>query len=119
MAGVLVVEDRVPVLGTTQSILGNAGYRISAASTVDEALATINSDERLDLLFSEIHLAGQAQAGLHLGKEFARSRPGRPVLYTTFSPLTPGWLVMFVEPHAFISKPYTALELLSAVWETC
>jgi DNA-binding NtrC family response regulator len=115
MPVVLAVEDEVPVLVTAQSILVNAGYKVFTASTMDEALVTIRSKEKLDLLFSDIDLLGDAQGGVQLGKEFARSCPGSPVLYTTARGITPGLVAMFVEPHGFLSKPYTTWELLTAV----
>jgi DNA-binding NtrC family response regulator len=61
-----------------------------------------------------IRLLDDAQGG-QLGKEFARSCPGSPVLYTTAYGVTPGLVAMFVEPHGFVSKPYTPWQLLTAV----
>jgi DNA-binding NtrC family response regulator len=96
MAVVLAVEDEVPALLAAQSILVNAGYKVLTASAVDDALATIKSNEKFDLLFSDIRLLDDAQRGVHLGKEFARSCPGSPVLYTTAYGITPGLVAMFV-----------------------
>ena len=115
MAAVLAVEDEILILLTAQSTLVNAGHKVFTASTMDHALAAIRSNEKFDLLFTDIHLLGDAQAGVHLAKEFTRSFPGSPVLYTTAYGITPGLVAMFVEPHGFLSKPYAPGQLLTAV----
>jgi hypothetical protein len=44
----------------------------------------------------------------------AKSRPSLPVVYTTGRDITDGTVKRFVEPSAFIAKPYTDKQLVSA-----
>src|SRR5581483_1149132 len=74
MAVVLIVEDEDQVRVLAESILQNNGHRTLSAATKDEALALIQADGPIDLLFTDIGLtqdaeAGSAQAGLDLARE--------------------------------------------------
>jgi DNA-binding NtrC family response regulator len=115
MTSILAVEDEILILLTAESALVDADYEVFSASSMGEAIDTIRSNGKLDLLFSDIRLLDDAQAGIQLGKEFARFHPGSPVLYTSAYGITPGMANMFVEPHGFLPKPYTKQQLLTAV----
>ena len=112
MSGIiLIVEDEPHLLILAESVLQDAGYKTISASTVAEALAIIESDQRVDLLFTDLGLGDDAEGGLTLGAAFSKSRPGAPVLYVTARELTDGMSALFVEPHGFVAKPYTVEQL--------
>ena len=116
MSGVvLIVEDEAQVLILAESVLQGAGYETVSASTVAEALAIIESDRHIDLLFTDLGLGNDVEGGLTIGAAFSKSRPGAPVLYTTARELTDGMSALFVDPHAFAAKPYNVEQLIAAV----
>jgi DNA-binding NtrC family response regulator len=116
MSGVvLIVEDEAQVLILAESVLQGAGYETASASTVAEALAIIESDRHIDLLFTDLGLGNDAEGGLTIGAAFSKSRPGVPVLYTSARGLTDGMSALFVEPHGFVAKPYNVEQLIAAV----
>src|SRR5947207_1065423 len=96
---VLVVEDEAQVLVMVDSILADAGYQTLTAGTFSEAMAIIQSDKEIDLLFTDLALFGEIEGGLQLGRAFAETRPQTPVLYTTARGITDGTLEMFVKPY--------------------
>ena len=118
MARVLVVEDESQVLMLTESVMQQAGHSTLTAATVAEAQAIINdATEKFDLLFTDVELGNHKEGGIRLGKLVGEQRPGTPVLYTSGRDLTDGMQSLFVEPSAFLPKPYTAQELSKAVAE--
>jgi DNA-binding NtrC family response regulator len=77
-------------------------------------LAILEKDEKIDLLFTDITLMDEHEAGLGLGLVFTEKPAGLPVLYTTGG-ITDGMVALFVQPNAFLAKPYTGEQLLIAV----
>jgi DNA-binding NtrC family response regulator len=65
----------------------------------------------IDLLFTDIGLQQDSEAGLQLARDVAARRPGLPVLYTTGQGVTDGTRAMFAEPFGFVPKPYTPDDL--------
>ncbi len=118
MAVILVVEDEEQVRVLAESILTELGHQTLSASTVDQALALLGTDQPVDLLFTDINLAADLAAGLvHPGLELAQQarklRPQVRVLYTTGAALTDGMKALFVDGGEFLPKPYD-LPALSA-----
>ena len=116
MVRIVVVEDETQVLMLAELVLQQVGYETLDARTVAEVQAIINSkDEIFDLLFTDVHLGNHAEGGLTLGKLVGETRKGTPVLYTSGNPATDGMQSLFVEPSAFLPKPYMAQQLTEAV----
>jgi DNA-binding NtrC family response regulator len=112
---VLVVEDETQVLILAESVLQQAGYETLSASSVAEALAIIDTDQRIGLLFTDLRLGEDSEGGLTIATSFANSRPRVPVLYATGRGVTDGMVALFVEPNGFLAKPYTVEQLETAV----
>jgi DNA-binding NtrC family response regulator len=117
MAIVLVVEDEEQVRVLAESYLQEHGHETISAATVDEALAVLEVGEPIDLLFTDLGLKDDLQAGLKLAKTATERRPGLKVLYTTGQAITDGMKVMMVEGSALLPKPYTVDLLLSILAE--
>jgi DNA-binding NtrC family response regulator len=115
MARVLIVEDEAQVLLLAESVLQQVGHETVSAATVAEGQALIDSDENLDLIFTDIQLANHPEGGITLGKLAGEKQSGTPVLYTSGRPVTDGMEALFVQPSAFLPKPYTAEQLTEAV----
>jgi CheY-like chemotaxis protein len=111
MAVVLIVEDEVQVLVLTESYLQELGHKTLSAATAAEALAIIETEQAIDVLFIDIGLHDDLQAGLELAKTAAQSRAGLKVLYATGQPVTDGTKTLMVEGSAILEKPYTVSQL--------
>lgn len=60
----------------------------------------------MDLLFTDLGLHDDLQAGLMLAQAAVKRTPDLPVLHTTDQGVTDGMRAMFVERNGFIAKPY-------------
>jgi two-component system, cell cycle sensor histidine kinase and response regulator CckA len=117
MARIVIVEDETTVLMLAESVLQQAGHETVSAATVAEAQAIVHSDEKFDLVFTDVQLGNHKEGGLTIGKVLAEARKGTPVLYASGRELTDGMQALFVEPSAFLPKPYTVQQLTEAVAE--
>lgn len=115
MCRVLIVEDDEQVRTLAESILQEAGHQTRSAATRTEAKAIIESDETIDVLFVDLVLLEDQEAGLQLAQAAAKLRPGLPVVYSTGRGITKGMLALFVQPNAFLAKPYNGKQLVTAV----
>jgi CheY-like chemotaxis protein len=83
MSTVLIVEDDFAILFVAESTLRIKGYETVAAATRKDALAILRSDQKVDVLFTDINLRGEKCAGLELAERAVKLRPNLGVLYTT------------------------------------
>jgi len=111
MAVVLVVEDEVQVLVLTESCLQELGHQTLSAATAAEATAVLETDRAIDVLFIDIGLQDDLQAGLELARKAAEGRPDLKILYATGQPITDGTKALMVEGSAVLEKPYTVSQL--------
>jgi CheY-like chemotaxis protein len=79
---ILIVEDDVLLRSCVVTQVENLGYRAFAAGNAAEALTIIHSDEKIDLLFTDIILPGSID-GRQLAVEVLHRRPSLRVLYTS------------------------------------
>ena len=78
---VLVVEDEAAVRRITVQTLQDLGYRVLQADGSDAALAILDSEPLIDLLFTDIVMPGAN--GRQLADEVLRRRPEIKVIFTT------------------------------------
>ncbi len=79
---VLVVEDDADVRSHTCEVLAELGYGVRAVSDGPAALEVLAERSRLDLLFTDVVLAGPMN-GRDVADEARRLRPLLPVLFTS------------------------------------
>ena len=115
MAVILIVEDDDQVRVLAEGILQDNGHTTLSASNFDQAVALVEGTDRIDLIFTDIGLQSDIQAGLMLAQEAIKRKINTPVLYTTGQGLTDGMQAMFVERFGFLAKPYTPEQLVIAV----
>jgi CheY-like chemotaxis protein len=107
---VLVVEDEFIVRYNIANFLRNAGYVVIETTTGEEAIALGVSSMPIDIVFTDINLAGNAN-GLDVAHYFQKYRPDVPVVYTSGQ---------IVDPRrrrpgsVFIPKPYQCDDVLDA-----
>ena len=78
---VFVVEDNDDVRAYGVMVLSELGYGVIEAADAETALSVIRSDQRIDLLLTDVILPGRS--GRVLADEAAVLRPGLKVLFTT------------------------------------
>ena len=113
---VLVVEDNPEVRAFSVMSLSELGYRVLQAADAEAALSILRSDQRVDLLFTDVVLPGRT--GKVLADESAIARPGLKVLFTT------GYSRNAIVHHGrldagvrLLQKPFTFDQLASRVRE--
>ena len=117
---VLVVEDEPTVRALAESIIEPLGYMILSAANAREAIALLEQDQPIDILFTDINLPNGPDAidGLELARKAVELSPGLHVIYTTGHGQTDGMTALFVEGAIFLPKPYTAKQLTETVLAT-
>ena len=119
MAIVLIVEDEAQVLLLAESYLQEQGHETLSASAIAEASAILEGPDKIDVLFTDIGLRDDLQAGLELAKLAVERRPSLKVLHTTGQTVTDGMKALFVERSAMLTKPYTVEQLLTGLSVLC
>jgi CheY-like chemotaxis protein len=115
---ILVVEDEPTVRALAVSIIeDDLDYAALSAATSREAIALLEQDQPIDLLFADINLPDGADAidGLGLARRAVEMRAGLSVIYTSGGGQTDGMAALFVDGSTFLAKPYTREELIQAV----
>jgi CheY-like chemotaxis protein len=117
---ILVVEDEPTVRVLAESIIEALGYVILSAANAREAIALLEHEEHIDILFTDINLPDGPEAidGLALARKAVELSPGLRVIYTTGHGQTDGMTALFVEAVIFLPKPYTIKQLTKAVGAT-
>jgi len=115
MSVILIVEDDEQVRVLAESLLRDAGYGVLAATALEGAQALLNSDQLIDLLFVDVNLGGDLEAGLRIAQSARERRPLLPVVYTTGQRVDDGKKALFADPYLFLPKPYTSEQLISSM----
>jgi PAS domain S-box-containing protein len=112
---VLVVEDEPDLLAVAAELFEHIGYRVLRASNGAEALALLESEPGIALLFSDVMMPG-GMNGVELAKAGRARIPDLKVL------LASGYPVQAlrkkhegIDEFAFVAKPYRLTDLTSKV----
>lgn len=103
-ARVLVVEDEHLISDIVIEALSEQGFAVSAVDNARDALRCLQSESRIDVLFTDVNLAG-GMDGAALARLARVMRPDLPVVYTSgrqsrIEHLDP------VDGSMFVPKPY-------------
>jgi len=79
---ILVVEDSEDVRHLAESILNSLGYNVITAVNGEDALRALESNPKIDLLFTDLLMPG-GMDGLMLADQMRRAIPELPVVLTT------------------------------------
>ena len=111
----LVVEDNDGVLEFACTALEDLGYRVLLARDGPEALAQLESEERIDLLFTDVVMT-MDMTGRQLADHARGMRPSLPVLFTTGYSRNAIFHQGRLDANVnLLSKPYTQAELARKV----
>lgn len=108
---VLIVEDEPMLLDVITGHLEDAGYAVAQAATAEVALAILNGEEAVDVLFTDIRLPG-GMDGWQLAEAARALKPDLAVIYATGFSHTPPRLT---EGSVFFSKPYRVSAVIRAI----
>jgi CheY-like chemotaxis protein len=117
MATILIVEDEREISALAQSLIEEQGHRTLSAATPDEALAILSGSEVVDVLFVDIILKGDRQAGIELAKRAVEHKPGLKVLYSTGLAVTDDIKTLVVPGSTILEKPYSEDQLLGSLFD--
>ena len=108
---ILVVEDDEALRAYTFEVLTDFGYRVFGAPTAAAALQILDREEDIDLLFTDVVIAG-GMNGRQLAEQAMKRRPDLKVLFTT------GYTRNAIVHHGrldadvvLIGKPYSPSDL--------
>ena len=114
---VLVAEDEPTVRALAESIFEGLGYKIFSAANAREALAVVENNGAITLLFTDINMPDGPDGldGFELARRAVEIHSGLRVIYTTGGGITDGMTALFVEGGIFLPKPYNGQRLVAAV----
>jgi len=114
MATVLIVEDEESLRVLAESSIQELGYQTLSAGGPEQALALLAEND-VDILFADLSMGDDIEAGLKLGRAATELKPALAVLYSTGRGITDGMRVMFTANSGFLAKPYTQDQLRTAL----
>jgi|SRR5215472_2348748 len=96
---VLVVEDEPAVRELAVSIIADCGYTALSAANAREAIALLETERPIEILFADINIPDGPEAldGLALAQAARELCPRLRVLYTTGGARTDGMTALFVD----------------------
>ena len=110
---ILVVEDEFLVNAMISMELEDVGYDVLSADSGDAALAWFANGRQIDLLFTDIKLAGSMD-GWSVARKARQLRPGLKIVYATgYTPSAAD----LVEGARFFLKPYLPTQFIAVVGE--
>jgi two-component system nitrogen regulation response regulator NtrX len=115
MAVVLVVEDEDSLRVLAKSCLESLGHAALSARSSEEALALLEKTPHLDLLFVDLQLQDEDDAGIEFVDYARKLRPNLRVVYTSGRVLTDGMKARFARGSVFLNKPYTVDQLTAVI----
>lgn len=111
MRTILVVDDEEPIRRTLDLILTRHGFQVVTADSGSEAVAVVGRG-RIDLILSDIHMPGLP--GTELLKYLHERQIEPPVVFMS-GDRSAKTKALDIPGATFLSKPFTASDLLGAV----
>ncbi|MBX9592479.1 MAG: response regulator [Hyphomonadaceae bacterium] len=107
---VVVVEDEWLVRDDIVHELKAGGWEVLEASTAEGAIGLLHENRRIDILVTDIQLAGYL-SGWDVAEAFRAAQPKMPVIYASGNTVDQSRAVI---DSLFFRKPYRAAEILNA-----
>lgn len=107
---ILIAEDDGLVRGVVADYLRDCGFPVAEAGSADEAIRSLRTSERIDIVFSDVQMPGSLD-GFALARWVRRERPGVKVILTSGAPRTVGAAEEFCDAGPLMRKPYELGEL--------
>ncbi|MBB4040235.1 PAS domain S-box-containing protein [Microvirga flocculans] len=107
---VLIVEDEPAVMEVASEIFDSLGYDVLTASDANGAIAVLESDATIDVLFTDVVMPN-GMNGVQLSRKAYEIRPTLKILLASGYPMSALPAEGLSAGVAFISKPYRWTEL--------
>jgi CheY-like chemotaxis protein len=109
-ATILSVDDDEDLRQLVGEVLTSAGFRVLSAASGEAAMQFLESDEKIDLIVTDVVMPGLN--GMALARHARRLRPEVRVLYSSAF-----WPYIVAEPaeHDVVRKPYLPKQLVDRV----
>jgi CheY-like chemotaxis protein len=107
---ILVVEDEWLVREDIAQALRVGGLAVLESPTGEGAIAYVQAGRHIDLVFTDIQLAGQL-SGWDVAEQFRAARPDAPVIYTSGNSTDRS---RSVTGSVFFDKPYFTADVVDA-----
>jgi CheY-like chemotaxis protein len=112
---VLLVDDDEVVRMTLTGVLEQAGFTITTAANVPEALRLITGDESYDVLLSDLHMPG-AGDGLTVVSAMRHANPTAvTLLLSAFPEMTAAAAAILQQTDEILLKPVDATSLIDVI----
>ena len=109
-ARILVVDDDEELLEVTSATLSGFGHDVLCARSGREALAVLETDQPIDLLFSDVVMPNGI-TGIELAREAKRLRPGIKVLLISGNSAEALARYGALDEFPIVGKPLTRADL--------
>jgi CheY-like chemotaxis protein len=104
---ILIVDDDPAILEYAGGVLEEHGYAVLTALNAASALVMLRSNDRIDLLFTDLVMPGSD--GIELARRAGEEVPGLKVLFTT------GYSTDPAPSGHLLKKPYRPHQLAGAI----
>ena len=108
---ILLVEDNENIRAVTAMVLEDAGYEVVEATDARHALAALQANPAVALVFSDIEMPGMN--GVELANVLGASNHGLPVVLTSGNPADQ--YINYPEGAPLLVKPYNRQTLLEVI----
>jgi CheY-like chemotaxis protein len=108
---VLIVEDETLISHLVADWLNDWGFAVHEAASGDEALAYIDHDGPVDVIFTDLNLPGSID-GAELAARVRAQRPELPIVYAS-SRYSADDIAPLVACSVFVPKPYNPADVCS------
>lgn len=109
LTSVLLVEDELLISKLIAEVLCENGFAVHAVEGGEEALRYLESGADVDVLFTDINLAGRMDGSV-LAREVRAQRPELPIVYCS-GRYSPSAVEPPVSRSIFLRKPYSPADL--------
>jgi CheY-like chemotaxis protein len=113
---VLVVEDDLMLLATTQSVLSDRGYKVVSCSDPEEAIAVCEKHPRARVVLTRVAFQSSQTTGIQLAQRVAQLCGAHAILTDPHDPALLYGLRGF-EDYTLLQQPYAPGQILAAVEE--
>jgi CheY-like chemotaxis protein len=114
---ILVVDDEVLIRLELADYLRACGYRVLEASSAEEAMAVMQTEHRVDLVFSDVQMPGPTD-GFGLARWIRANRPGVKVILTSGVARSAALAGELCDEGPLEAKPYDPQRLLERIKRT-
>ncbi len=114
---ILLVEDEVLIRMDLSDFLRECGFQVIEAASAAEAIAVIEADADIDLVFSDVQMPGDVD-GFGLATWIRRNRPELPVILTSGIVRSVNTANELCEIGPIEGKPFHPQKLLERLRET-